>query len=214
MGCGRSRLRDQRYEFGSGDTDADDLSMSLLKLLEIEPQKSGETRLRAIGKILASEVSGELIVGALAVGMKVVPSVMAAQVAVERGADVMQFVKESHHFVIEILIEKPGQTKGQQIQELDVVVKESLNLKNMTALSPLEGAVGTAEGRHPGLQTVKLARRSLDEANENAVWLQVTPFGSAGDNVIQQSADGSGKIERLIVRTGVEPRLTSKRNAV
>src|SRR5258708_1660940 len=107
-------FRNERHELRSRHEDADDLSVPLPELLEVQPQEGGEPRVGVLRQVRTAKLGRKFIVRTLAVRMKMVPPRMAAQVAVERGADVVQLVEERHHFLVEVLVEIARQAERQQ----------------------------------------------------------------------------------------------------
>jgi hypothetical protein len=62
------------------------------------------------------------------VGVNTITPTPPTQVAIKCWADVVEFVKQSNELILEFLIEKTGQAKGDQVKHIVVIDQVALNL--------------------------------------------------------------------------------------
>src|SRR5262249_4969871 len=89
-----------------------------------------------------------------AVRMHGVASVMAAHVAVEGRSDVVQLVEQGHEFPFEILVQKPRQAEGHDIEHLGSADEVALHLIGDGAAAAKEPAMGKTKRSEAGLQAM------------------------------------------------------------
>ena len=89
---------------------------------------------------------------------------MAAQVAVEVGADVKQLVKQRDELVVEVLVEEARQAEGHQVEHVALTDDEALHLVGDAAPLAGEAALAEAQRRDPRLQAVLPAAPRLRDA--------------------------------------------------
>jgi hypothetical protein len=99
---GRGRKIEDRDHLGPRHNNASNRAVALFKLREIHAQERVQTRVGLAGQIRARMVRHGFIIRALTVRVNVASARMPAQVAIECRADVMQFMKERDHLLIEI----------------------------------------------------------------------------------------------------------------
>src|SRR5689334_10650325 len=98
-----------RNNLGPRHHDADDATVPMQQLAEIQTQEGMQRRVGAIAQILPSQPGHLVVVFLLTVRMDAVPTAMPAQVAVEVRVDVVQLVKQGDELVVEILVEESRQ---------------------------------------------------------------------------------------------------------
>ena len=133
-----------------------------------------QRRVGPLGEIVARQVGHVGVVAALAARVDRAPALVAAEVAVERRADVIKLVKESDELVVEILVEETRQAKRHHVEHLLFADKVALHLIGGAApSSPRQVAVAEAQGRHACLQAVRPIVAGLGRGKQEARYVDM-----------------------------------------
>ena len=124
-----------------------------------------------------------LVVQLLAVRVQVITPVVAAQVALELGADVVQLVEKCHELVVEVLVQETRQTERHQIQHLRIVHEVALHLIGDAAADARQLAVAEAQRRDAGLQTVRQTGARLRDGEQQPRDIDVGQVGAVTHDV-------------------------------
>lgn len=100
----------------------------MVQLCEVEAEESVEGGVGTGSEVATGQHRHVSIVGAFAVGVKSAAAVESAEVALEGGTDVVQFVEEGDELIVETLIEETGQAEGDEIEHLPAIDEVALDL--------------------------------------------------------------------------------------
>jgi hypothetical protein len=140
--------------------------MTVLQLCEIQAEKGVQIRVSSVTEIGPSQVRHVLVVAAFAVRVQIATAGMAAQVPVERRADVVELMKKGYQLVVEILVQKTGQAKRYYIEHFPIAQEIALHLVERAAPTAVELTVAKPQGRHPGLKAVRPGTAGLRHREE------------------------------------------------
>src|SRR5262245_17670990 len=120
---------------------------------------------------------------------------VAAEVAVERRANVIEFVEHRHQFLVESLVEEPGQAKGEQVEHLAAAHEETLHLIFDRPVAAREPAISEPQRSDPSLEPVATAVPRWREADQYPWHVDVPQRLAPVDNIGAESGHGGRKIE-------------------
>ena len=103
-------------EAWDGDSESHDGAHMFLQFVEVHAKKSQKFFGDFHFEILFSEYSHLKIIVFLAAGMHIAGAAEASDIAIEFGADVVEFVEDGDEFFVERQIQKPRQQKGEDVQ--------------------------------------------------------------------------------------------------
>src|SRR5262249_50483467 len=179
----------ERHDLGPRHRDGLDAAVALVELPEVEAEEVEKRGVRPGGKVFAGELGHAAVVFALAAGVKVAAAVVAAEVAVEEWADVVELVEDRDEFPVEILVEEARQAEGHEVEELALAMEIALHLIKDIAARAREGAAAKAQRGDAGLQAVWLRVARLQAADEEAGRVDVGELRAAADDVVDEAAD-------------------------
>src|SRR5438094_10333878 len=127
--------------------------------------------------------------------MDSVTALMASQVAVERGADVVKLVEQSNEFVVEVLIEEARQTESHHVKHFLTADKIALHLVRNASSPARQVTFMKTQRRQPCLQAMRPPRAGLSDGKQQAGNVHMAQRLAAQRDVRTQALDLPTKVE-------------------
>ena len=149
----------------------------------------------AVPQVVAGEHFHLLVEFLLAVGVDVVVSGKAADVAVEPGIDVIQFVHHGDQLLDIRLLLEPGQIEGEDVEQFHSPQETALDRPLASPAGGDQGSVLEPQRCELRLQSVIDTQPGLGKRNRDMLHPDVLELGDALRDVDTQAAHRGGKIE-------------------
>lgn len=142
----RRATSDDRNQFGDWHFDAMDPAVRAFQFGEGLVEKPADPLLWPPGEVGARVVFHQAVVFPLAMGMDMITAVEPADIPIEGGADVVEFVERSDQLFERRMIKKPRQIEGKDVKNFVLAVKEAADgpLPTVTLLD--QGTIGEPHG--------------------------------------------------------------------
>src|SRR5690606_38236361 len=90
-------------------------------------EKSSDALRGPSGEVGAGVMLHQSVVFALAVRVDVIPAIETANVPIEVGADMVEFVERGHEFLKGWMVEKSREVEGQDVENLVLAIEKASN---------------------------------------------------------------------------------------
>src|SRR5262249_35581958 len=164
------------------------------ELGETQPEEFMDGWIGLMGQIFAGEFGHRAVVVALAVGMDLIAALVAAEVAIEERAGVVELVEERDELAVEVLIEEARQAEGHEVEKLVAADKIALQLIGDVAPRPREGAAAETQRCDACLQPVRPGLARLHGPDQEARDIDVLQVRGSGGHVLEQLLDMAAEI--------------------
>ena len=185
-------------ELGSGNPLAEHVAVLLLQLAKIALEKIGRARRRIERKPFLGQLIHQGVVLLLRMAVRITPTGMTPQVAVEIWADVPQFVNDRRDLILERALQESRQVEAEQIELFPPVgIVQPLDRPGAPAavreqLAPLEPQRGERS-----LDAVPHRAPRLTKTNRHPPHVDVRKLGQADRQVVAQPPHVQREVETL-----------------